>query len=281
MHNDANRLGLPADLKLLQRRQLLRLTAGAGVATLLACRSDTPGSDGTTPSSTSTSSTSTSSSTSASTDINPTGDRSCPSIPAETAGPYPGDGSNGANALALAGILRSDIRSSVADANGTAQGITLTITLTIVDSSCTPLANHAVYIWHCDRAADYSMYTGSATAENYLRGVQVTDSDGKVSFTSLFPGCYPGRWPHVHFEVYPSLAATDDAGNKLRTSQFAFPKAACELVFATAGYEDSLPNLAKLTLASDSVFSDGFDQQLAELSGSVETSYTATLTIAV
>lgn len=270
MHDDTDHQGLPADLKLLQRRQLLRLTAGVGVVTLFACRSDTPGSDS-----------SSSTTTTTTTESDPTEDRSCPGIPAETAGPYPGDGSNGANALALAGILRSDIRSSVADASGTAEGVTLTITLTIVDSSCTPLANHAVYIWHCDRAADYSMYTGSAVAENYLRGVQVTDSDGKVSFISIFPACYPGRWPHVHFEVYPSLAATGDADNKLKTSQFALPKAACELVFATAGYEDSIPNLAKLSLAADSVFSDGFDQQLAELSGSVETSYTATLTIAV
>lgn len=270
MHDDSHHHGLPHDLKVLHRRQLLRLTAGVGVMTLFACSDDGSAIDD-----------DTGATTDNTTGASPTGGASCPSIPEETAGPYPGDGSNGANALILTGIVRSDIRTSIADASGTADGVPLTITLTIVDSTCTPLANHAVYLWHCDRDGAYSMYTGSASAENYLRGVQETDADGKVTFLSIFPACYSGRWPHIHFEVYPSLAATDDAGNKLRTSQLALPKATCDLVFATAGYEASVTNLTQVSLASDNIFSDGSDQQLADLSGSVAAGYTATLTVPV
>ena len=270
MHDDSHHHGLPHDLKVLHRRQLLRLTAGVGVMTLFACSDDGSAIDD-----------DTGATTDNTTGDSPTGGGSCPSIPEETAGPYPGDGSNGANALILTGIVRSDIRTSIADASGTADGVPLTITLTIVDSTCTPLANHAVYLWHCDRDGAYSMYTGSASAENYLRGVQETDADGKVTFLSIFPACYSGRWPHIHFEVYPSLAATADAGNKLCTSQLALPKATCDLVFATAGYEASVTNLTQVSLASDNIFSDGSDQQLADLSGSVAAGYTATLTVPV
>src|SRR5687768_12031172 len=85
------------------------------------------------------------------------GSSTCSTIPEETAGPYPGDGSNGANALALTGIVRSDIRASIAGASGVAEGVLLTITLKVVDSSasCAPLAGYAVYLWHCDREGRY------------------------------------------------------------------------------------------------------------------------------
>lgn len=270
MHDDSHHQGLPHDLKVLHRRQLLRLTAGLGALTLIQCSDDGSAVDDDTGDD----------DTTATTD-SPTGGGSCTSIPEETAGPYPGDGSNGANALALTGIVRSDIRSSIADATGTAEGVPLTITLTIVDTTCSPLADHAVYLWHCDRDGSYSMYTGAAKTENYLRGVQATDADGKVTFTSIFPACYSGRWPHIHFEIYPSLAAAADAGNKLRTSQLALPQAACDLVFATTGYEASVINLKKTSLTSDNVFSDGSDQQLGDISGSVDAGYTVTLTVTV
>src|SRR5262249_22420946 len=128
---------------------------------------------------------------------------SCAKIPEETAGPYPGDSSNGPNVLNQTGVVRSDIRSSFAGLSGTAAGIPLTIALTIVSATtCAPLANYAVYLWHCDRAGLYSLYSAGATNQNYLRGVQSADSNGVVNFTSIFPACYAGRWPHIHFEVY-------------------------------------------------------------------------------
>ena len=213
---------------------------------------------------------------------------SCSIIPEETAGPYPGDGSNYnsngiANALSLSGIVRSDIRNSVAGASGTAAGIPLTLTLQLVNTagSCANLAGYAIYLWHCTRDGLYSMYSTGVTAENFLRGVQQTDSNGKVTFLTIFPGCYAGRMPHMHFEVYPSLASATGAANKVKTSQIAFPTATCNEVYATSGYGNSAINLAAISFASDNVFSDGTEQQMASISGTTTNGYSASLVVGI
>ncbi|MEO8621421.1 MAG: intradiol ring-cleavage dioxygenase [bacterium] len=206
----------------------------------------------------------------------------CSKIPEETAGPFPGEGSNGPNVLNQTGVVRSDIRTSFAGLSGTADGIPLTIALSLVSaSSCAPLANYAVYLWHCDQLGRYSLYSSGATNQNYLRGVQTADANGKVTFTSIFPACYSGRWPHIHFEVYRTLAAATSVSNKIATSQMALPKAACDLVYATSGYSASVSNLSQVSLATDSVFSDGSSLELATVSGSVASALTATITVAV
>ena len=92
------------------------------------------------------------------------------------------------------------------------------------------------HLWHCDRDGRYSLCSEGVTQENYLRCLQETGGDGTVTFTSIFPAAYSGRWPHVHFEVYPSLDAATTASGKLRTSQMALPEAACRQVYATDGY---------------------------------------------
>jgi protocatechuate 3,4-dioxygenase beta subunit len=205
---------------------------------------------------------------------------SCSKIPEETAGPYPGDGSNGPQILTQSGVVRDDITESFGALSGTAEGVPLTIQLKIVSASgCANLAGYAVYVWHCDRDGQYSMYT--AATQNYLRGLQETDSDGVVSFKSIFPGCYSGRWPHVHFEVYASLEAATVASNKLATSQLALPKAQCSEVYATTGYEASVANLAQTSLATDLVFSDGADTETPALTGNASDGYLATLTVGV
>jgi protocatechuate 3,4-dioxygenase beta subunit len=215
--------------------------------------------------------------------VDPNTGGSCSSkIPEETAGPYPADSSNGPSVLNQTGVVRSDIRTSFAGLSGTATGVPLTIALTIVSSStCAPLANRAVYLWHCDQAGRYSLYSAGATNQNYLRGVQAADASGKVTFTSVFPACYAGRWPHIHFEVYPSLTAATSVSNKIATSQLALPKATCDLVYATSGYQASITNLSQVSLASDMVFSDGSSLELATITGSVASGLTATLTVAV
>src|SRR5262249_19695352 len=150
------------------------------------------------------------------------------------------------------GIVRSDIRSSFAGLSGTADGIPLTVVLNLVSaSSCAALAARAAYLWHCDKQGRYSLYSAGVTNQNYLRGVQEADSAGRVSFSTIFPGCYSGRWPHIHFEVYPSLAAAGSVANKIATSQIALPKSACDQVYATTGYEASVTNLSQTSLASD------------------------------
>jgi protocatechuate 3,4-dioxygenase beta subunit len=259
---------------LVGRRRALTLFGGVGLAVLAGCGSGDDTDDAASTSSTSSASTSTTAGAAA--------NQSAEAIPEETAGPFPGDGSNGPDVLSQDGVVRSDIRSSFGSASGVAEGVPLTVDLTVVDSaSGSPLSGGAVYIWHCDRDGQYSMYD-QISEENYLRGVQETDGSGKVSFTSIFPAAYQGRWPHIHFEVYGSVADATGGGETLVTSQLAFPEDVCEQVYTTAdGYTQSESNMERTSLDGDMVFSDGYDDQLATVTGSVDDGYVAELTFSV
>jgi protocatechuate 3,4-dioxygenase beta subunit len=205
-------------------------------------------------------------------------------IPEETAGPYPGDGSNGADVLEQSGVVRSDIRSSFGDSTTTAEGVPMTLELTIYDMANGNAAFEgvAVYVWHCTREGEYSMYSEGLENENFLRGVQIADARGVVSYTSIFPACYSGRWPHLHFEVYPDEASITDAANAIATSQVALPEDTCNTVYAEEGYEDSVTNLGQVSLDSDNVFSDdGGMSQLATVSGDVASGFTISLAVGV
>jgi protocatechuate 3,4-dioxygenase beta subunit len=258
--------GLAFDVgTLLSRRSVLRfLGIGAATAGLAACGATAA------PSSSSAASSSGTSTASG-------------EIPDETAGPYPGDGSNGPDVLEQSGIVRSDIRSSFGDSTGTAEGVPMTLELTVRDlaNGGVPFEGVAVYVWHCDGQGRYSMYSEGVTDQNYLRGVQIADSAGKVRFTSVFPACYDGRWPHIHFEVYPDQAGITDAASAIATSQVALPQDVCEQVYATPGYDGSSANLARVSLTGDNVFGDdGAASQLATVSGDVR-GLTVTLPVAV
>ena len=204
-------------------------------------------------------------------------------IPDETAGPYPGDGSNGPDVLEQSGIVRSDIRSSFGEYSGTAEGVPMTLELTVSDlAGGVPFEGVAVYVWHCTREGGYSLYSAGLEDQNYLRGVQVADADGLVRFTSVFPACYDGRWPHIHFEVYPDQGSTSDSTNAIATSQVALPQDVCETVYATAGYEASVSNLSQVSLTSDNVFGDdGGASQLATVTGDATSGYTVRLAVGV
>jgi protocatechuate 3,4-dioxygenase beta subunit len=265
--------------RLMDRRRALQMVAGAGLAALVGCGSDDRGE----PAVATTTSTGGSSSTTAGSGPAVGSDADCSAIPEETAGPFPGDGSNGPNVLTEDGIVRGDIRPSFGAASGRAEGVPATLDLAVLDSAngCAPLAGAAVYVWHCDRDGQYSLYSPGAAGENYLRGVQAADSGGAVSFTTIFPGCYSGRWPHVHFEVYPSVADATGGGSVLTTSQLAIPEDACNQVYAADGYAQSVSNLASLTLESDNVFADGSGQQLATATGSVDDGFALRLSVVV
>jgi protocatechuate 3,4-dioxygenase beta subunit len=205
-------------------------------------------------------------------------------IPEETAGPYPGDGSNGPNVLEASGVVRQDITSSFGSSGTKADGVPLTITLTLLDNAngCVPLAAAAVYAWHCDKDGKYSMYDAGLANENYLRGVQEADANGQVTFTSIFPGAYRGRWPHIHFEVFESMSNATSAGQVLAVSQIALTDAACKEVYAMAGYESSARNFPSTTLQSDNVFGDdGGIYQLATMTGSAAAGYAAGLNVTI
>jgi protocatechuate 3,4-dioxygenase beta subunit len=265
--------GLAFDLATLSRRRTLALLGGGALAVLVGCGSD----DGGDAAASTTSTTSGSSTTAAA-------GGGCTTIPEETAGPFPADGSNGPDVLSEDGIVRRDIRSSFGSSSTTAEGVPLTIELQLSDStgSCAALAGAAVYVWHCDAAGGYSLYSDGLEGENYLRGVQEADAEGTTRFTSTFPGAYMGRWPHIHFEVYESLDAATGGGTPLATSQVALPQDVCRDVYATSGYEDSVANLARVTLEGDNVFGDdGGASQLGTATGDADGGYTVTLRVPV
>ncbi|MCC9074617.1 intradiol ring-cleavage dioxygenase [Litorilinea aerophila] len=205
-------------------------------------------------------------------------------IPRETAGPFPGNGSQGPNlnVLIQSGVVRPDIRTSLGTGN-TAAGVPLRLELTLVQAGgdCAPLPGYAIYLWHCDAQGRYSMYSPGAEAEDYLRGVQAADENGVVSFLTVFPGCYSGRWPHFHFEVYASVEEATGAGNVVHTSQIALPEDVCRSVYADDRYGSSMNNLSRLSLDQDGIFRDGWESQMAAVTGSVEEGFLARLTVGV
>lgn len=208
----------------------------------------------------------------------------------ETNGPFPADGSNRApggtsTILTERGVVRSDIRSSFGTSTSTAAGVPLTLKIKVgdADKACAALPGYVVYVWHCTQDGLYSLYT--APNENYLRGVQEADANGGVTFTTIFPGCYPGRWPHIHFEIYPSLVAATDHKNAVLTSQFAMPGEICGAAYKTAGYEGSAKAFPDITIASDMVFADNSADQMAMMTpsfaGSPTEGYVATVTVGI
>ncbi|MGW4591574.1 intradiol ring-cleavage dioxygenase [Amycolatopsis thermoflava] len=263
-HDEVVDQGLGFDIgTLFDRRRALRfLGIGAAGVALTACGAGSTGSPATTT----------------------TPSAASGEIPDETAGPYPGDGSNGPDVLAQSGIVRSDIRSSFGDSTGTAEGVPMTLQLTVSDlaNGGAAFAGVAVYVWHCTREGGYSMYSDGVEDQNFLRGVQIADADGRVRFTSIFPACYDGRWPHIHFEVYPDQASITDSSNAIATSQVALPQDVCQTVYQQPGYEDSVTNLRKVSLSSDNVFGDdGGASQLATVTGDVTNGYTVSLAVRV
>ncbi len=201
-------------------------------------------------------------------------------IPDEAAGPFPADGSNGPNVLSFDGVVKADLTTSFGNATGTAEGVPVTFELTIVDAAGgDPLPGAVVYLWHCTADGRYSIY--EIPDQNYLRGMQAADAAGKVAFSSVFPGCYPGRWPHCHFEVYASAGDATAGAGPMKTSQLALPRRDCEAVYADSRYGNSAASLARLSLDTDGVFRDGWDDQLAVVSGSPAEGYVAGLLVRV
>jgi protocatechuate 3,4-dioxygenase beta subunit len=193
----------------------------------------------------------------------------CIKDPGETAGPFPGDGTNKkagqtVNVLTQSGVVREDIRTSFAGMTPIADGAQLDLVITVVNVSaaCAPLAGRAVYIWHCDAQGRYSLY--DTDDSNYLRGVGITDDRGEVRFTTSFPGCYPGRWPHIHFEVFESAEKAATGKDSLLISQFALPADACKAVYeGSEAYAASVTNLAKSRpLEQDGIFADNTPEQV-------------------
>jgi protocatechuate 3,4-dioxygenase beta subunit len=227
--------------KKVSRRQAILTIGGAGAALGFGCGGSSPTSPETTPATTTTPT---------------TGSSACAVTPSETAGPFP----------SLTDLIRSDIREG-------RSGTTLTLTITVVNSSnnCSPVPNANVEIWQCDAAGNYSQY-GSQTAQTYLRGIQTTNGDGQVTFTTVYPGWYQGRATHIHVEVVRN-------GVSSKVTQIAFPESVNAAVYATGVYASRGSN--PTANARDGIFADSLDSEVASVSGDATNGYTASFRVGI
>lgn len=191
---------------------------------------------------------------------------SCTLIPTETAGPFPLD------LTANTTFFRQDITENLA-------GVPLTLKLKIIgDQNCEPMQNVRVNVWHCDKDGVYSGYNtaqnpGSSTS-TYLRGYQMTDANGEVEFTTIFPGWYNGRICHIHFQVYVNSAYA-------AISQLTFDIATKNAIY-TNNSSIYTKGTDPMTLASDNIFSDGYAYQMASITANSTTGgYDAELEVTV
>jgi protocatechuate 3,4-dioxygenase beta subunit len=199
------------------------------------------------------------------------GGSGCVLIPQETQGPYP--------LLAIlsnSAMVRGDITEGKAGVP-----MTLRIRLVNVNANCAPIANAAVYVWHCDKDGVYSGYSqpgANTVGQTFLRGIQVSDANGEVTFTTMYPGWYRGRITHIHFQVYLN---NNTSGAAVATSQIAFPQDVTDAVYNSPLYASRGQNSSVSSFAQDNVFSDGTTYQMATIAGDAASGYTAALTVGV
>ena len=146
----------------------------------------------------------------------------CTAYPKQTGGPF----------YLNLNLVRSDITEGK-------PGVPLTIAVQVVrqSSGCAPIQGAAVDLWHADAKGWYSGYPGqgdnhnvNTTGQTFLRGTQLTDAEGKVRFTTIYPGYYRGRTTHAHFKVHLP-------GNLMvTTSQLYFPENITQAVYNTSAY---------------------------------------------
>ena len=152
-------------------------------------------------------------------------------------------------------------------------GVALTLRLTVVDAStCKPVRNAAVEIWHCDAGGVYSGTSQQDTAtERFLRGVQRTDANGLAIFRTLYPGWYQGRTVHIHTMVHIG-------GNVVHTGQLYFSDAVTDAVYKRSPY-NRRPNRAPRN-AGDSIYRNGGKRSTLRLAEK-GSAYTGSITMGV
>lgn len=233
------------------RREALGVLSAVGASVAAACGGETP----TSPSA------STTPAATASTPTTPSaGSAACAVSPTEIIGPYP----------SLTNLIRSDIREG-------STGIPLVLALTVVNvnNTCSPVVNVNVDIWQCDADGHYSEYSQGGydgRSKTFLRGIQTTDSSGRVTFTTVYPGWYQGRATHIHIEVSIN-------GRSVKVTQIAFPETVNAQVYRTGVYASRGLNPTSNT--SDMVFSDSLSSELAVMSGDPSSGFTGTYTVGI
>jgi hypothetical protein len=181
---------------------------------------------------------------------------SCVLTPELTEGPYYVAGEK----------LRRDITEGKA-------GTPLLVNLTVVNAStCKPVKNAAVDIWHCDALGVYSGAVANNAGTNFLRGVQRTNAKGVATFKTIYPGWYRGRAVHIHVKAHVG-------GNVVHTGQLFFPAAVTNAVYQKAPYgtHGSTPDTLN---ANDSIFKNGGNRGMLALKKS-SSGYVASISMAV
>ena len=227
----------------LNRREALGTIGAAGAAALAVACGDSP----TSP---------TSNGTAATTTTTTGTNGACAVTPTETVGPYP----------SLTDLFRSDIREGK---SGTL--LNLTIKVVNVSAACAAVSGANVEIWHVDAAGNYSQY-GTQTTQTYLRGIQTTNSNGDVTFTTIYPGWYQGRATHIHVEVTIN-------GVSRKVTQIAFPESVNNAVHASGAYASRGSN--PMTNVADGIFADSLSSELITPSGDPSGGYNATFQVGI
>ena len=225
------------------RRTVIRDAGIAGIGLtglgLLGCGGDSGGGSSTTPATVSaTEAASSSGSTPA-----------CTLSPEMTEGPY-----------------YVDLERIRADVTEDRPGLPLELEIKIVarrrrrhDDECQPLSDAAVDIWHADAGGTYSgIDSEGTTGETYLRGVQLTGTDGVASFQTIVPGWYPGRVTHIHLKVHEGGTAeggTYSGGQVAHTGQLFFADKQTDAVYGLDPYADR--EGTRTPLSADSIYLGG------------------------
>ncbi|WP_316795866.1 intradiol ring-cleavage dioxygenase [Pedobacter agri] len=191
----------------------------------------------------------------------------CTVAPTETEGPFPTKSPS------------SYVRSDITDGR-TGYKLTAKITISNINNSCAALAGAIVDIWQCDADGNYSEYGGSGMQStnyqsvHFLRGRQITDANGLVTFTSIFPGWYSGRATHIHVHVYSA------SGTSLSVTQIAFPEGSGSSVALVNGYSKGLNGYTYNN--ADNVFSDDKTGiEIAAVSGTLAAGFDLTFKVNV
>jgi protocatechuate 3,4-dioxygenase beta subunit len=169
---------------------------------------------------------------------------------------------------------------------GTRKGVPLRLAITVIDSAtCKPLTGAAVDIWQADATGHYSDEEQEGTVgQTWLRGVQLTDGNGLAAFTTIYPGYYAGRAPHIHAKVHIGGTNTStkySGGHVSHNGQIFFPEGISTKVYATSPY--TADTNTRTYRRTDHVYAEqGGSASVLKISGgSISSRLTGKITLAV